>query len=337
MYTNHAYCRYNYLLTILGFTLFFSTGLCKAQEIIFVNDDANGANTGLSWNDAFTDLQKALSEAEYGDEIWVASGIYKPTKCNPCTEDQKSIFFDIKSGVRLYGGFKGHELEITERQTDSVNLFSLNNTVLSGNVGIETDSTDNSFTVVRMLNCDSTTSINGFTISSANSPLYEVANNNPMVSGGGLILDRSSAKVQNCLFSKNTAAYSGGGIYCHYDSSSISNCFFNNNFARQGAGIHSFWSEINISNCNFSQNISEHFTAGQGAGIAGNNSNLTIQNVIFQDNQVNGNGGAVYIAGGFSKISNCNFTNNRSNINGGVRWSDLAGQFIPKIICFQIS
>ena len=47
-------------------------------EIIYVDDDASGANDGSSWTDSYNDLQDALAVAQYGDEIRVAQGVYTP-------------------------------------------------------------------------------------------------------------------------------------------------------------------------------------------------------------------------------------------------------------------
>ncbi len=42
----------------------------SAQEIIYVNKNANGKNKGKSWSDAFNDLQSALQQVKAGGEIW---------------------------------------------------------------------------------------------------------------------------------------------------------------------------------------------------------------------------------------------------------------------------
>jgi hypothetical protein len=43
------------------------------QQIIYVSASASGRNTGMSWPDAFVDVQDALGVAEAGDEAWIVS------------------------------------------------------------------------------------------------------------------------------------------------------------------------------------------------------------------------------------------------------------------------
>ena len=141
----------------------FFTFLCcllpwcaTAQNRIYVNATATGQNNGTTWSDAYNNLSTALQNAQSGDAVWVAQGTYFPTN----TTD-RTVSFQHKSGVKMYGGFTGTE---TTLDTRDWNAFP---TILSGDIGVLGDSTDNSHTVVYMSYPDSTTVLDGFTISSA--------------------------------------------------------------------------------------------------------------------------------------------------------------------------
>src|SRR5690606_37941362 len=102
-----------------------------------VDSAATGANNGYSWADAFTDLQSALAIAASGTEIWVAKGTYKPT-----TGTDRNATFAMKNGVAVYGGFVGTETSRDERR------WWEHETILSGDIGVEDDDSDNSRRVV---------------------------------------------------------------------------------------------------------------------------------------------------------------------------------------------
>ena len=60
---------------LLFFTFFLGCNLLLAK-VIFVNANVvNGNDDGISWEDAYSNFQSAINEAEYGDTIWVAQGI----------------------------------------------------------------------------------------------------------------------------------------------------------------------------------------------------------------------------------------------------------------------
>ena len=77
-------------------------------DIIVVDKDATGAETGESWEDAFTKLQDALDIAA-GAEIWVAEGVYYPDEGTGQTDGDRTATFQLKQGVTIYGGFDGTE------------------------------------------------------------------------------------------------------------------------------------------------------------------------------------------------------------------------------------
>ena len=56
-------------------------------------------------------FQDGLRAAEAGDEIWVAQGVYVPTKTG-----DRGISFVLKSGLSLYGGFEGWENHKSQRK-----------------------------------------------------------------------------------------------------------------------------------------------------------------------------------------------------------------------------
>ena len=78
------------------------TAPLRAQRVVYVNQAATGANNGTNWADAYRELRVALSNAVGGDQIWVASGTYKPT-----SGTDRDATFRLVSGVTLYGGFAG--------------------------------------------------------------------------------------------------------------------------------------------------------------------------------------------------------------------------------------
>src|SRR5690606_7714723 len=107
------------------------------QAVIHVDADAAPGGDGASWATAFHDLQDALAIAQAGDEVWIAEGLYKPTEGS-----DRTATFTLMSGVALYGGFDGTETQREERDWEA------NVTVLSGDVGVPGDSTDNAYHVV---------------------------------------------------------------------------------------------------------------------------------------------------------------------------------------------
>ena len=86
----------------------------------------------------FNDLQQALVAASSGHEIWVAAGTYKPTSNN-----DPAISFVMRDNIAIYGGFKGTETSLSQRNPVS------SQTILSGDIGTPGNTSDNTYHVIR--------------------------------------------------------------------------------------------------------------------------------------------------------------------------------------------
>lgn len=256
-----------------------SVGLCLPTFATryYVKANASGAATGLNWVNAFTNLQEALSAVVPGDEIWVAAGQYKPT-----TSTTRTISFQVRNGVNMYGGFAGTETLLDQRDIAS------NPTVLNGDIGEPGNTTDNSHTVVTANNFTTTVTLDGFRIAngySASGTGYnggglritntlggefilrqcEVVNNFSGTYGGGIYMASANLTIEDCLFNNNQGGSgSGGAIYNGNVNGSGSNLVlrdsrFKNNSARVGACLTNSqsYNTVVVDRCIFTANNSE--------------------------------------------------------------------------------
>lgn len=92
--------------------------------VIYVRADASGANTGISWEHAFPDLQTALASARVGDEVWIAGGVYTPA----ASGGPRTSTFLVRNSIALFGGFAGDETRRDDRN------LTANPTILSGDL-----------------------------------------------------------------------------------------------------------------------------------------------------------------------------------------------------------
>src|SRR5436190_14052305 len=88
-------------------------------------NSAGSSHNGTSWGTAYLDLQQALAAAVSGDQIRVADGTYRPTD----TTD-RTISFELKTGVSLVGGYAGFGAANPDER--NVSLYP---SVLSGDIG----------------------------------------------------------------------------------------------------------------------------------------------------------------------------------------------------------
>jgi hypothetical protein len=90
-----------------------------ARSIIYVDVDAPAGGDGASWITAFNDLQDALDASVDGNQLWIAEGEYTPFE---------TTVFHIHADIELYGGFKGTETELWQRNPE------LHHTIINGDL-----------------------------------------------------------------------------------------------------------------------------------------------------------------------------------------------------------
>ena len=260
--------------------------------VIFVDNDASGAQDGTSWADAYKNLQNALSVVNPGDSIFIAEGKYFPSTTNDRTET-----FNIPEGANIFGGFPKMGAPFSNRD---VIRFK---TILSGDIGTPFDNTDNSYHVIR-LNDVGNALIEGVVIEDGNA---DVSAGNQY--GGAVHIQCNASSMmptfRNVIFQFNEA-YSGGGAVNIYNASTAStcnpnfeNCVFLGNRSDFGGAI--FYNcpggpSANVSpsfkHCTFLQNhadVSGSSEGGVSYGVSSNaNCNAIFNNSIMWGNSSNG-------------------------------------------------
>jgi predicted outer membrane repeat protein len=262
-------------------------------------------NTGTSrlcnsWTNACT-LQNALEDAITGDEIWVAAGIHKPTNGSDRTKT-----FMLADGVDVYGGFPAAGGTWEQRN------WQKNPTILSWDIGVSDDYSDNSHNVVSAYNLLETTVIDGFTIRAGNGTY-----------GAGMIISQSSPILTNLIFSDNEVIYDGGGLFNTFFSyPTLTNVTFSGNTAeRDGGGMYNEYSSPALTNVTFQNN----FATDGGGMYSQDNSILWLTNVTFSANGAHNNGGGLHISNGSTPLlSNVTFFENRAVNYGGGMYSDYS-------------
>jgi hypothetical protein len=285
---------------------------------IYVDLDATGGNdNGTSWEDAFLNLQDALQAAvSCGvNQIWVAAGTYRPSaypaNCSGCASNRDYTFL-LPNGVAVYGGFAGTEDPATFNLTDRD--FTIHETILSGDIGIPDDPSDNVYHVV--VSASSNTRLDGFTVTGGNADVNEeITVNGTEISrglGGGIITLFGSNTLTNNTISGNSALSGGGGIFTRFGSNTLTNNTVSGNTASSGGGIVTLSGSNTLTNNTVSGN-----TASGGGGIyLARGTNTMINNTVTGNQAISG--GGIYTDEGNHTLINNTVTGNEADYGGGV-------------------
>lgn len=170
----------------------------------YVDDDAAGLDNGSSWTNAFPTLAEALGVALPGDSIWVADGTYRPSS----TGSREASFETGHAQIKVYGGFAGTENSLGERDSTTTAV-----TILSGDIGVLGDSTDNSYHIWRMSGANAGLLLDRLVIEEG------MANGSASNSqGGGVFFSNSNAQggkpiFRDVVFRRNGASLDGAAVY----------------------------------------------------------------------------------------------------------------------------
>jgi len=287
--------------------------LC-AKTIYYVK--VNGTGNGTSWTNAAGNIQDMIEKAVVGDEIWVASGAYYPTKQTDAN-DVRSKTFLMKNGVNLYGGFVGNETSINSRAKSDkdgdgkVDAWEFTNeTRLSGNL----DRVAYTWTKV---------SVSGqawkWTVSGNDNNCYTVVTCTSEITNETLLdgFTVSDGNGKPILLNGFTGIYTRGKTV-------IQNCIVTNN---DGYGILN-WIGL-VTNCYIYMNSWTGIVNGNGKQGA------VVSNSTIADNSVPDSGGAGGILNQGGDIINCKVINNQAinwqaNINNSSYTSVSGGGILNK-------
>ncbi|MGR7813306.1 T9SS type A sorting domain-containing protein [Lacinutrix undariae] len=277
----------------------------------YVDHTATGSGDGSSWANAFVGLQQALVNAGSDDEIWIASGTYKPAVAS------RSTYFHItQPNLSIYGGFAGTETSIEDR------VLGANETKLSGdllgndvnvtgfvnNYGNTTRNGDNSYRIIAIQAAGENLLLDGLTISDAHT------NVDGTTIGGAIYKDDAvnNLTLVNCIIKDNVSRNFSAGISAEFDLANtistrgslvVDRCQFVNNMSRGGSGMYSIirgntYVDYIITNSVFDKNITSDLSSAlkavsgssmwlRSAG-AGSDASIRIYNNTYVNNIDNG-------------------------------------------------
>jgi len=147
--------------------------------------------------------------------------------------------------------------------------------------------------------------------------------------GGGLVVDRASPTLSDCVIEDCAAEVGGAGLYCHQADPHLLNCTIKANLAgAAGGGVLSESSSPLLRNCIIARNESY----GSGAGFFNHLSSPTLHSCTVADNHATGTygGGGFYNDSGAGPVlHNCivweNSPNQVAPATGTVTFTSIAG------------
>ncbi|BDD09100.1 hypothetical protein FUAX_15320 [Fulvitalea axinellae] len=233
-------------------TLYFTT-----NTQAYVDIDASGNGDGSSWEDAFTSINTAISKVDPGVQLWIAEGLYK------------EFNIPMKKGYDLYGGFKGTESTLEERDP----MTHL--TMVGGEEGVESP-------LARIFVSQYGHKLEQSIIDGLVIQYGDVKNYN----ASAFYCTQGSPQVRNCVFRHNKGNWAAA-IWIQNGATRFDNCIFENNMGYNGGGVGVTFSGSDgtvFNECIFRNN--EAINTGRGGVLLSTKGpNPIFRNCIWVDNK----------------------------------------------------
>ncbi len=287
--------------------------------------DPSDCNSGTSWETAFATIQQALECAQYGDEIWVAEGVYFPSDNG----------FQLKENVALYGGFSGDETSRDQRDWES------HKTILSGDID-HNDIDNDGDGIIEPSDGDSIQGHNAYRVlTGANGARIDgvVVTAGDGSYGGGLHNESRDMIVANSIFVGNKADHAGGAIYNSTTLTILNTKFLENESGKYyiyeggGAIYNYYYGQITIKNSIFTKNKTTEIAKG-GAIDNAYYARLDIDNCKFEKNSSYAGGAICFYNSFSSNVRNSMFIENSATLGAGIyndsSWPDISNSVFIK-------
>jgi hypothetical protein len=280
------------------------TALCLAHATHADVVHVNAAQTldfefqdGLTWATAYKFLEDGLNFSDNGDQIWVATGIYRPSAFG-----DRDLSFLVVEGRAVIGGFLPGATSVDQRDPVA------HPTILSGEIGNPNSTLDNSKHVVRL--AGTAPRLDGVIIEDGSSIGTGLTN------GAGIFAtSTTSFEVERCVIRRCQANSRGGAAGLYTSTGTFRFCTFEDNHAGNNAGACDVQSlAVHFLACRFLGNTSD--SAGALALLGSPNGSVV--NCVFSGNKaLSGNGGAISTSANGNVITCSTFVNNSASLLGG--------------------
>lgn len=305
----------------------YAISIPDVNGIVYVDSSAAPNGNGSSWASAIPELADALKAAKYDTsihKIYVAAGTYKPLYTADSmlctTSDNRKKSFVIPDGVWVMGGYVNGQIVYN-------NGFPQHPSILSGDIGMANNSSDNAYHVVIAAGTDNAnTKLYNFIIENGRTDFSAPSMNVNGITVSGIM----GAGMANQANVQGSTTNKGCDImYCTFRDNvgyygALSNAFCNNvtvfgtkvmrDSAASGGGIANLGpGTVHI----YHSRVSGNKASYEGGGIYSRKCNVYIYNSLVTGNYTNGSGGGIKSDSSVTIIGNCTVASNKSLYNFG--------------------